>query len=220
MAAGDITDKLVDQVRMRLGEASKQGVEDEEIIGYLNFAQRDLAVRFNDAAIPELTPVASGNLVASRAPLPANFQRVRLLAIGSNKIPARRWPVPERDAFTDNIYVAPGATEPYYWLFYNTTDVAVRFHVEVGDPSSTDPYELHYTQNPTAMSTDVDPQINVRWHGLMVDLAVALARCAKGRWAEYDRLRRKFLRRAQKANARFSEAGVIPRDDEPGDVGG
>lgn len=220
MAAGDVTDKLVDQVRSRLGEPSKQGLLDEEIIGYLNFAQRDLAIRLNDAAVPELTPVVTDNLVASRAAVPADLQRVRLLTIGANKIPATRWPVPERDAFTDNIYVAPSDDEPYYWLFFNTTDDAVRFHVEVGDPACVDAYELHYTKNPTVMTTDVDPEVNMRWHGLMVDMAVALARCSKGDWREYDRLRRKYLSRSQKANARYSEQGVIPRDDEPGDVGG
>lgn len=220
MAAGDVTAMLVDQVRSRLGEPSKQGILDEEIYGYLSFAQRDVALRLNDAAIPELTPVATGSLSASRAPVPDSLQRIRLLTVGTNNIPATRWAVPERDAFTDNIYVAPSSDEPYYWLFYNTSDDAVRFHVEVDDPSSTDDYELHYTKTPDDVDGSTDPELNVRWHGLMVDLATALARCSRSNWAEYDRLRRKYLERARKANARFSEAGVIPRDDEPGDVGG
>jgi len=220
MAAGDITDALVDRVRNRIGEPSKQGVLDEEIHAYLSFAQRDIAMRLNEAAIPELTPVTSGSLSSSRATLPSDLQRIRVLQVGTNGYPARRWPVVWRDALSNNSLVNPSAEEPYYWLWYNTTAAAVVLNVEIDDATSTADYDLHYVETPADVDTDTDPQLSTRWHGLMVDLAVALARSAKGEWGEYDRVRRKYLSRARVQNNRYSGRGLRALDEEPGDVGG
>ena len=161
MAAGDVTDKLVDQVRSRLGEPSKQGLLDEEIIGYLNFAQRDLAIRLNDAAVPELTPVVTDHLVAARAAVPADLQRVRLSPSGPTKSRRRR-PVPERDAFTDNIYAPPTMSPITSSSTRRTTRCAPR---RGRRPGLRDAHEPN-TRRTTVMTTDVDPRNTLaRPHG-------------------------------------------------------
>lgn len=227
MATGDTTDTLTTRVRSRIGEPSKQGINDEEIWAYLSYAQRDLAMRLNEAAIPELTPVTESTLTNSRAAVPSSpeLQRIRLLQVGANNIPARRWPVVWRDALTDNAHINPSAAEPYYWLWYDSDDGAVRLNVEIDDATSTAAYRLHYVETPddvygSASGDAADPSLHERWHGLMVDLAVALARSAKGEWGEYDRVRRKYLARARTQNSRYSATGMRPVDAESGDVGG
>ena len=216
MAAGDKSDALLDRVRARIGEPSKSGILDDVLWQFVNLAQLDLIERLDDNDIPELTEIASGSLTNSRVGLPADFLRPRLLLIGSNEIPARRWPVHELDALEGSTVYVPSLTDPYYYIWRDATDDAIRLKVEVGNASSTDAYKLFYTKLPAAIDTDTDPDFGDHLHDLLVDYTVSLCRMVAKEYGERDRVRRQYFDQV----ATFSSRGVgnEPFDDVPGDL--
>lgn len=216
--AGEITQALRDRVRSRIGEASKQGILDQEIYDFLNMAQRDLALRLHDAAIEELTQIATGTLTNSRVALPSGLVRERLVKVGANDIPAKRWDVSQLDAVANNVMQQPSLADPYYFIWYNATDAAVRLCLEVGNASSSDPYDVYYAKMPTKITAAVDPDYNEEWHDLIVDMAVALCRMAKAEAEEYQRMRNEYLRKTAEANSRYLATEIGPYEGEPGDT--
>lgn len=82
MAAGDISDAMVVNVRQRLGEWATSGLLNAEIFTALNQGQLDIANSLPDGALDDLTKLASGNLTASRVAKPSDILRMRLVLIG------------------------------------------------------------------------------------------------------------------------------------------
>lgn len=216
MAAGDITKALSDQVRARLGEASKQGLLDDDIYAHMSRGQYDLAWRLNDGLIPELTKEASGNLASSRATLPGDFLRERLVMIGATDVVARRASITELDALDDNSLWLPSLTNPFYYIWYNITAAAVVLLVDVSNAASTDAYKLKYVAKPTEVDASTDPDYDSNLYGLIVDFAVMRGRQMQKEYAEAERLWRRYQDQVRVMNSRY-ELGRL-HEDVPGDV--
>lgn len=218
MAAGDVSQALRDLVRAHLGQPSQEGILTSDVYAFLNRAQFQVVRRLNDNAMPELCEVATGTLTNSRAALPTDFVRERYLEIGSDNVRARRWDISQLDALDNNTLFEPSATKPYYYIWHNPTDGATRLHVEIGDPTSSEAYKLHYVKAPTAMDDSTDPIIAADKHPLIV--ACALWMCwhymrqpeeAEYQWGE-------FIRLVNAMNSRHSRGGTR-NESTPGDIG-
>lgn len=217
MAAGDLTDTLVDRVRSRTGQPSKQGILDDEILAYLNRGQMDLHLRLNDNAMPLLKAQATGNLTASRVALPTDFSRMVLVRIGADKIVARPWEVLELDTLEDNVYHLPSLSNPYYFLWYNATDEDIRLQVEVSAPASTAAYIVDYIKRPAEIDTDTDPVYSTHLHNLLVDFAVARCREQRKEYPEARRVTRLYYERIMAINTRHRTLPG-PYEEKPHDA--
>ena len=178
MAAGDVTKALRNAVRARIGPASTLGFTDAQIYSYLSYSQHDIAWRVPDAALNELTSVASGNLAGSSFTVPTDFLRERLVKVGTTGVVAGRVSVAEQKSISA---LEPTATNPFYYLWYDGS--TVKFRLFVGNDVSTLAYTLMYVAAPTAVDASTDPLLNTGLHGLMVQFAVRRCRELRG---EYD----------------------------------
>jgi len=205
MAAGDIAKSLRDTVRARIGEPSETGVETVDIYAFLNEAVYDVMWRINDGAMPEMTDLATGTLTNSRVALPATFWREWLVQIGASDYVAQQWDISELDALANNTLTAPSATNPYYFVWYNVTDAAIRLHVEVGNPADSSAYDIFFVKTPTDMSDSVDPELTAALHELLVDYCTMRCREQRGEYGEAERLRRGYIAKIDAINSRYRE---------------
>jgi len=218
MAAGDVTDGLVDLVRAHLGQASQAGMLTVDILKFLNMGQAAVVRRLNDNAMPELCAVVSGTLTASRVAFPADFMRERFVEFGATDIWARRWNITELDALDNNTLTAPSLTTPYQYTWKNVTDNALRLHIAVAAPTSTGAYKLHYVKQPADMTTDVDPVIGRDKHGLLVEFALWLSWIQRGQAEEGERHWALMIDGINRINARHSRGGSR-NESKSGDIG-
>ena len=217
MADGDISKDLLAKVRARVGVPGQEGLLDAHIYAFLNRAQYDIAMSVNDAALPALCELATGTLTASRVGLPSDFMRLRLVRVGATPVVAKLIKQTELDALANNAYYAPTATNPYYHLWYNATDAALRLHVELGDAASVAAYELYYIKMPTDMSDSVDPTFAADLYELRVDYAVKRVRES---WEQYDegvRILEQYARRINTINSRARVTAML-NQGPPGNI--
>jgi len=219
MAAGDLSDALRDRVRQRVGQSSQSGLLDEDIFAFLNRAQYDLGWRLHDAAMPELTEVASGSLTASRVALPTDFWREVTVDIGtgSSRQTCVRWPVTQLDALDNNTLLTPSTSSPYYFIWYQATDGALRLIIDLGNAASTSAYQLRYVKLPTTMTTDVDPLYKSDKYGMIVDFACMMYHQMKGNDAQRARLWQQYIAQIITVNTRYMPGTL--HEGKPGDIG-
>lgn len=204
-------------MRAHTGQVSESGLLEVDIFYFLNLAQSNLVRRLNDNAIPELCAIATGSLTAARVALPSDFMRERFVEFGASSIRARRWDISELDALDTNTLTTPSTTNPFYYIWYNATDGALRLHIDVG-ATSTAAYALHYVKQPADMTTSVDPVIGKDKHGLLVEYALWLAWHQLGQPEEAERHWALYIEGINRINARHRFGGSR-NEDKPGDIG-
>jgi len=218
MAAGDTADALRDRVRAYLGEVSESGILTADIWKFLNRAQHNLVRRLNDNAMPEMLAVASGTLTNSRVALPSDFVRERFVEFGATDIRSRRWNISELDALDNNTLTAPSTTTPFYFLWYDVTDGALRLKMEVGDDASTGAYKLHYVKQPTDMDTDTDPILSADKHHLLIYYALWLGWHQLQEPEQAERMWAQYIQGINRINARHSRLHKRRNESKPGDA--
>jgi hypothetical protein len=216
MAAGDISDSLVADVRSRTGTQSQSGILTAQIFAYLNMGIQDLAQRLNDLALDTLTRTATGTVSAASAPshstavyfaLPADFMRERMVKyvdsqctrLDISRIDEIDYPGSHRAATT---------TEPWYYIWEG------RCYIQAGVQTLV-AYTLEYTAVPVTITTDVDPDTPPILNDVIVDFAVALCRWQKDEVAEYLRIMDSYRKRIMVINSRAR--GPLS-EREPGDL--
>lgn len=218
MAAGDVSKALRDRVRAYLGQVSQEGILSADIYKFLNRAQHNLVRRLNDNAMPEMLEVVSGTLTNSRVALPSDFVRERFVEFGASDIRARRWNISELDALDNNTLTVPSSTNPYYYIWYDATDAALRLQMEVGSPTSSGGYKFHYVKQPTDMSDSADPILRSDKHHLLIYYALWLAwhQLQDGAMAEY--MWGEYIKGANRINGRHSRLNRRRNESKPGDA--
>ena len=217
MATGDVSKALRDRVRAYLGQVSQEGILSVDIYKFLNRAQHNLVRRLNDNAMPEMLEVASGNLTASRAALPSDFVRERFVEFGAADIRARRWDISELDALDNNTLTVPATTNPYYYIWYDASDAALRLQMDVG-ASSTGAYKLHYVKQPTDMSDAADPILRSDKHHLLIYYALWLAWHQLQEAAQAEYMWGEYIKGANRINGRHSRLNRRRNESKPGDA--
>ncbi len=217
MAAGDITKELEARVRSRTGLRSQQGVLSVHIYAFLSRACHDLMLRLHDAAITEMQGVATGNLSASKAALPADFLRDRQLFIGTgaNMVQARRIGLMDLDSIETDVLMVASTSNPYYWIWHNESAGAPRLIVEMNAPSSTSAYSLYYMKRPSAVDEETDPDLAADKHNLLVDYAVRRVLQMEWREDEAAEVWKRYIESIVAINSRY-RAGSTRQEREAG----
>lgn len=214
MAAGDITKILRDNVRVRVGEPSKTGILDAQVLAYLNAAQDDLLIRVDNGALGSVSETDTGNLTAAAEPchtgavsvaLPADF--VREIIVMYDDIQAKLVEVSELDQLDDSYHRAPSTTNPYYYIWNEL------LYVEAGTTAQT-AYSLYHINRPAVLTLTVDPTISDEFFGMMEDFAVARCREQTGDYDEKRRILEQYKNRCIVLNSRW---GAPVYEGEPGD---
>lgn len=172
MAAGDISDAMLAEVRSRLREPTAEARTDDEIWAYLNEAQTELVTgRLCDAALLPFTEIWNGVWVTGQYDysLPHDFLRERYVAV--NGYPARRVQLLDLGALTDNVYWAASKSQPRYAM----VDGGIRFYTGSVDPDVL-VFSVHYIRKPMCVkaitsavrSTNV-VTLTMPAHGLTAD---------------------------------------------------
>lgn len=217
MATGDVSKALRDRVRAYLGQVSQEGILSVDIYKFLNRAQHNLVRRLNDNAMPEMLEVVSGNLTASRAALPSDFVRERFVEFGASDIRAERWNISELDALDNNTFTVPSTTNPYYYIWYDASDKALRLQMDVG-ASSTGAYKLHYVKQPTDMSDAADPILRSDKHHLLIYYALWLAWHQLHEAAQAEYMWGEYIKGVNRINGRHSRPNRRRNESKPGDA--
>jgi len=215
MAAGDITKALRDNVRVRAGEASQDGILDAQIIAYMNAAVDDILIRVDNGPLSSCSATATGNLTEAAEPchtgavsvaLPADFVREITLLYGDEQ--AQLIEVSRLDEIDNNAHRAPTTTNVYYYIWDGS------IFAEAGTVA-TKAYSLYYIQRPAVMSLTVDPTISGEFYGLIEDFAVAKCREQVGQYDEKQRILAHYSARCTVLNSRW---GAPVYEGSPGDA--
>jgi hypothetical protein len=216
MAAGDITDGMVADVRTRVGAQSESGVLTPQILAYLNMGIQDMVQRLNDGALPTITATATGTVSAASAPchatavyfaLPADFLRERIVKYVDSQ--CNRLDISRIDMIDHSgSHRAPSATNPWYYIWEDLV------YIQSGSQSLV-AYTFEYVSVPVTITTDVDPDIPVVYNDIAVDFAVALCRFQRKEFKEWQRIMDDYEERIRFINSRL-EGPLSER--EPGDI--
>jgi len=205
------TATLIGRVRYATGQASTQAFTDNAIVAHLNRAQEFLLWTLMVGAMPEMTETATGTLTNSRVALPADFAYEQAVEVGATLVTARPIAITELDA-VDNSRIpqwAASAEQPWYYIWKNATDSAVRLHILVGAPSSAAAYSLRYVKKPAELAaTGSNPVWNERACDLLVDFAAMRVNENLGNHAEKRRRMQNITNRIALINSRFVRAGT------------
>ena len=192
MAAGDLSDGLVTEIRVRLGEPTANVWLDAEVFHYLNEAQLVVAgIEALDAALWPLSEIENGTWVAgtSAYALPALFLRERYVTVGGQM--ARRVPVLGLDALRSDTFFEPSLAVPFYAII----DGKLQFYTGGADPAVLE-WKLYYMKRPgvAQITTSADPMVPKLLHDALADYAVS--RC----WEQALQ-----FEQAQAARAQFTQ---------------
>lgn len=198
MAAGDISQALLARVRSRFGTGATYGLTDDEVYHHLNRGQLDLMWRMNPALLDCYTASASGSLVSSRFAIPSDFWRERLLLVGGVK--AKRLEITELGSLGP---MNAAADQPYYYIWYNATDGAIKFHVEIGDAASTAAYVLYYLKSPAGITSSVDPLLPASLQDLLVEFAISRVYANQREYQAAGQAMERYLQRCTRLNTRY-----------------
>jgi|GEM_PF-5036250 len=205
------TATLIGRVRYATGQASQQAFTDDAIVGHLNRAQEFLLWTLMVGAMPEMTETVTGSLSSSRVALPADFAYEQAVEVGSTLVTARPIAITELDA-VDNSRIpqwAASLEQPWYYIWKNATDGAVRLHILVGDDDADDAYALRYVKKPAELAaTGSDPVWNERACDLLVEFAAMRVNENIGNHAEKRRRMQNITNRIALINSRFVREGT------------
>ncbi len=180
MAAGTLTQEIIDRVRVRIAEPTASMITDAQLADFITECQRDLVFQLPDAAlwpviIDKTTTIAAGTeaYFFETAPLVAT-RFVRELSVKYKANYAKRL---EADDVVnlDIPDLAASETRPYYTLF----DDGITF--ELGGEATQangDVFVIRYVKLPADISigvTPVEPEFPWQFFGIIEDFVVSRA---------------------------------------------
>ncbi len=179
MAAGDITDALVDELSLIMEDSEEKRFTEATKLIFLNKAQRQLCnllhngylTEFEDVALTQslssqalaLSSLNSGNGVLRGG---AGILRVKVYIGGvGDGVWATEIDLMEVKKL-ENQYLAHSDAAPRYFIFDSKINVKVTTYTDTT-------IDVYFLKMPAVMTTDVDPEVNESLHGIMLTLAEA-----------------------------------------------
>lgn len=216
MAAGDLSQEILAQVRARLREPSANVWTDSDLYAYLNEAQLDLCDQLSTMALFPVSEIDETVLVDAQNDysLPADF--LRQVFVYYKSYGAVYWPMLQvgalgEGAATPNSNVTPSEEQPYYRIWNNEIQFAVGGVTQAGSEKFT----IFYIQKPTDMGDSTDPLFGKQYAHAIVEYAVSKARETVEDFDEAQRAHNYYLEVCGIINARYR--GNTPHDGPAGD---
>lgn len=158
------------RVKRQFGDESSVQVTDEDIIRWINDAQREIAT-VNDEVLETIatTAVISGT---SEYAIPDDMLRLRAVRYGNRKIQGLTLQEAEEKIvnYENPASYATGAPE-YFWIYASRLTL-------YPTPSTTDPddLKLYYTRIPNSVAVDADiPELHAKYHSAIVQFVLQQA---------------------------------------------
>ena len=185
MAAGDLTDTLVDVLQIRMENPEGDKFTDAMCLDALNYAQKKAALFLHDKYLSELEVLTSAGAAtasvkafpsgAGNAPLNGAEGILEVYSV-TNTGYLKRNRVEEMKRL-ENTYLAGSTTNLTYYLFdekiYISTDTAA------------DSLQEYILITPVEMTTTVDPVLNASLYDIILKFAEAIL------WTASDKLKRR-----------------------------
>lgn len=173
MAAGDITDDLVEKLQIRMENPEGDKFTDTMCIKALDYAHVTVAQLLHPAYLAEFQiadtakTLSSFKLtIATLTNTPFNYNEGIIMVKDDTSGDYLQRVHPGRLRRYENSYLAGSSTNKVYWI------LAGYIHVSVGG-SATDDISIYYIRIPSELSTDVDPLLNSFFHNIMLNFAEA-----------------------------------------------
>ncbi|KKN08668.1 hypothetical protein LCGC14_1054380 [marine sediment metagenome] len=173
MAAGDITDALVDKLQIRMENPEGDKFTDTMCIKALDYSHVTVAQLLRPEYLAEFQiadtakTMSSFKLtIATLTNTPFNYNEGIIMVKDDNSGEYLQRVHPGRLRRYENTLLAAGATNKVYWM------LAGSIRVSVGG-SATDNISVYYIRIPSELSTDVDPLLNSFFHNIMLNFAEA-----------------------------------------------
>jgi len=180
MAAGDITDQLSSELSLRLEDADEVKFTSVFKLEALNKAQIQLAQLLHNAYLTELEEVATDVDISSGEYALSSLNSGNGVLRGAEGIlkcsvdvgagGIDKWGIriDIKDVKrTENTYLAGTDSNILFYVF----DAKIIFLITTYTATTA---TIYFLKMPAVMTTDVDPELNVSLHPLIVDLAEAL----------------------------------------------
>ena len=173
MAAGDITDALVSELQIRMGNPEGDKFTKNMCLSALNHAQLKTALFLHPSYLTELETksslqTAEGGFTAFNTGFdpPLLNGGAGLLKVGISDTEFVKERLLEDMKKTENIYFAGGATNKIFYKW----DGEISFITGAAGQTS----YLYYLEQPPTMTTSVDPLLNEHLHDIMLKFAEAI----------------------------------------------
>lgn len=174
MPVGDITDALVNSLKIRLEDEDDVDFGDTKLLGFLNEAQTELIGLIDNAYLTEIEVVetskamtalelAFSSLTYSVCRGGTGITKVKIYPGGSNGKFAVPTNVDELKRF-ENSLVGYSDSRPMYYVYGEKI-------IGLCTTSTSTKCDVWYLREPVVMTTDVDPDLNAILHPILLDLA-------------------------------------------------
>ena len=184
MAAGDVTDTMVDVLQIRMENPAGDKFTDSMCLDALNYSQKKTALFVHPNYLSELQVLSTaGDAAASKkafptgANKPLNGAEGILEVYSADKSKYMKKTRVEEQKRLENTYLAGGATNLTYYLFDE--------FIWITTGSADESLQEYYLVTPTEMTTDVDPVLNSGLHDIILKFAEAIL------WTANDKLDRR-----------------------------
>lgn len=153
------------RVKRQFGDEVGSQITNDDVIRWINDAQRDIAIKNNLLQVKATNDILTGQ---SDYPVPENI--LDFHSIKYNGTVLTGLSIQEADDFTDSTTVATG-TPTHYWHFASTLTL-----YPTPDTNINSGLKLFYYRQPTAVVNVEDiPELPAQYHNRLVDYCIAQA---------------------------------------------
>jgi hypothetical protein len=217
MAAGDITDALVDELGIRLEDPAEAVFTEAVKLLALNRGQIQVCHYLNNAYLTELEAVESDLTISGGSYSIASLDTSNGALKGSEGILAVGFDLDDSGTYTfatevdirnikrtENTYLADALTNYLYYIFSNTI-----YCLWGGTAKASADGQIYYLSKPASMTTAVDPEINSGLHEIMLLFAEAICWAMDAKIDRRTKALESALSQCQKLNEKYTPATNI-----------
>jgi len=217
MAAGDITDALVDELGIRLEDASESNFTEATKLLALNRGQIQCCHFLHSAYLTELEAVETDLDISGGSYSISSLDSSNGALKGGEGIIAVAFDLDDAGSYTfatqvdlknikrtENTYLADSLTNFLYYIHGNTI-----YCLWGGDTKASADGQIFYLSIPATMTTDVDPEINSGLHEIMLLFAEAICWAMDGQIDRRTKAMESALAQVEVLNKKYTPADNI-----------
>ena len=217
MAAGDITDALVDELAIRLEDPNQAVFTDAVLLLALNRGQIQVCHYLNNGYLTELEAVESDLTISGGSYSMASLDSNNGVLKGAEGILAVGFDLSDSGTYTfatevdirnmkrtENTYLADATTNYLYYIFSNTV-----YCFWGGGTYANADGQIYYLSKPASMTTSVDPEINSGLYEIMLLFSEAICWAMDAKIDRRTKALEEALSQCQALNEKYTPATNI-----------